>query len=217
MTSRSLEESGHQEHQEPGLTVFSHHNSDFKSDENAESDGDSVDTVMSFSVPEMLKAGKYNSNHVDRPNHLTAATLDRSNEAAPQATTSLVSSSDPDNLNTASGNALLAVHSEAAPQAPRLSVGTAMYTATSHPSYGWKDNSCWLDTSMEVFFNALMRPGLYFHFAACFSGVNEGTLLHAFFQVMDRRRMVYMENGRTHTVAWLAQLRDQFRQSLHDS
>ena len=87
------------------------------------------------------------------------------------------------------------------------------------PSYRWSNNSCWLDTALEILWHALNRD--FKTFAACFTSVmadpsSQHTALHSLFQLLDTRYTMSTGQSSNHTVDVLSEQRDSFSQVLID-
>lgn len=84
-------------------------------------------------------------------------------------------------------------------------------------SYPWQDNSCYLDTSLELLFRLIMRG--YDDFAERFGNQHSDarptlTVLHEMFKL---RKIVDVERGEQNPSEWLKQQRNHFRIHLKDT
>lgn len=88
-----------------------------------------------------------------------------------------------------------------------------------NPSYKWANNSCWLDTALELLWNAAMRN--FNDLRTAFSGLRaselQSTPLYALYRLLDTRRDLYLTNSSNHTVEVLSKQRDDFRKCLHNA
>ena len=88
-----------------------------------------------------------------------------------------------------------------------------------NPSYKWANNSCWLDTALELLWNAAMQN--FNDLRTAFSGLRaselQSTPLYALYRLLDTRRDLYLTNSSNHTVEVLTKQRDDFRKCLHDA
>lgn len=84
-----------------------------------------------------------------------------------------------------------------------------------HPSYAWKNNSCWLDSSLEVIFNVTSRD--FKGFAGRFLSIPPDSVPYALFQALNHRHIAYTQDGENHSVEWLSATRETFRAVLIDA
>jgi hypothetical protein len=82
----------------------------------------------------------------------------------------------------------------------------------SSPSYPWSNNSCFLDTSLELVFQTVLQdfPGFSTRFKLQESE-STLTLLH---RMMELRKLIVTEGSEKNPSAWLAIQRDSFREHL---
>ena len=84
------------------------------------------------------------------------------------------------------------------------------------PSYKWENNSCWLDTSLELLWNALLPD--FKGFSSCFSSVPTDDIrqqpLYSLFRLLQFRKDLYISESENHTVAVLTTQRNTFREDL---
>jgi hypothetical protein len=82
----------------------------------------------------------------------------------------------------------------------------------SNPSYPWANNSCFLDTSLELVFQSVMRD---FHdFSIRFTSHETETTLYLLHRMFELRKLVDVDEGEKDPSAWLANQRDNFREHL---
>lgn len=80
------------------------------------------------------------------------------------------------------------------------------------PSYQWKANSCWLDTSLQLLFVCVHRN--FEEFSSLFDGVSEDTMLCGFFNVLKMRYEIDEDIPNDVASGKLVEHRDTFREAL---
>jgi hypothetical protein len=70
---------------------------------------------------------------------------------------------------------------------------------TMLPGYKWADNSCWLDTSLQILWMAVSAKSPSFHLR--FSGIHNGMIVRELFQVLYQRNSV--EYASSSDTAWV--------------
>lgn len=86
-----------------------------------------------------------------------------------------------------------------------------------YPSYPWSDNSCWLDTSLELIYQAIMRN--YSCFTQAFLNINTSMSIHRLVHLLDQRRALHRDQREfdlQHSRQVLTFLRDHFRTLLYE-
>jgi hypothetical protein len=82
----------------------------------------------------------------------------------------------------------------------------------SNPSYCWSNNSCFLDTSLELVFQSVMRD---FHdFSIRFTPHETETTLYLLHRMFELWKLVDVDEGEKDPSAWLANQQDNFREHL---
>lgn len=91
---------------------------------------------------------------------------------------------------------------------------TAKGVYLDFPGYMWKDNSCWLDSSLQLIFVTIMGDFPTFH--SRLQGVHESVVLHELFVSMNMRRLLEVGDvdARAATINSLTLQRDTFRTHL---
>lgn len=77
------------------------------------------------------------------------------------------------------------------------------------PSYPWKANSCWLDTSLELLFVCAMRN--FDDFSTVFDTVPRSSGLHAFYSTLNLRRLIADDVDNKTVTRALGEQRDKLR------
>jgi hypothetical protein len=80
------------------------------------------------------------------------------------------------------------------------------------PSYPWANNSCWLDTALELLFQTVMRD--FRDFSVRFEDMHMETSLHILFRVLEMRKLV--DEDDEGAADKLSQQRDNFRKHLQN-
>jgi hypothetical protein len=83
---------------------------------------------------------------------------------------------------------------------------------TSAPSYPWSNNSCFLDTSLELVFQTVMRD--FQGFSNRFAQQESETTLILLHRMLELRKLINVERGETKPSTWLSIQRDNFREHL---
>jgi len=83
------------------------------------------------------------------------------------------------------------------------------------PSYPWVDNSCWLDSSLELLFVTVMRD--FDDFSSLFASVPTKSLLYQFYKVMDSRKCLPEDASNEMVLKSNRSDRDGFRRKLYES
>jgi hypothetical protein len=83
---------------------------------------------------------------------------------------------------------------------------------TLNPSYPWSNNSCFLDTSLELIFQAVMRD--FQEFSIRFKQQETDTTLSLLHRMFELRKLIDVEKGEKEPSTWLAEQRDNFREHL---
>jgi hypothetical protein len=81
-----------------------------------------------------------------------------------------------------------------------------------HPSYPWINNSCWLDTSLELLYQTVIRD--FQDFSVRFAEVHPETSLHTLYRLLELRKLADIEGGEGDQSLVLSQQRDNFRKHL---
>jgi hypothetical protein len=84
----------------------------------------------------------------------------------------------------------------------------------SMPGPTWNQNSCWIDSSLQLLYMAIVRD---FHtFESRFSGLKEDSIMHQLYQQINTRRLLYADTKvtREHSISRLQETRDEFRKLL---
>lgn len=82
----------------------------------------------------------------------------------------------------------------------------------SLPSYSWADQSCWLDCSLEILFQCVMRD--FTSFEQRFNSVPKNSTLYMLYNVMNQRRISHTESSVSNRPVFLSAHRDDLRQQL---
>jgi hypothetical protein len=81
------------------------------------------------------------------------------------------------------------------------------------PSYPWANNSCWLDTSLELLYQTVTRD--FQDFSSRFAELHPETSLHTLYRLLDLRQLTNIDGGKEDLSLNLSQQRDNFRKHLH--
>lgn len=82
----------------------------------------------------------------------------------------------------------------------------------SFPSYQWSNNSCWLDTSLELLFQTVMRD--FSGFSVWFAGLHPEMSLKILHEMLELRTVISVDKGEKNPSIWLSEQWDNFREHL---
>jgi len=80
------------------------------------------------------------------------------------------------------------------------------------PSYPWRNNSCWLDTSLELTFITMIRH--FSAFSACCEGLPTESGLRTIYESFEKRRLIKSDDEKCS--ATLGNQRDEIRTMLKE-